>query len=82
MQLDPAPWPGEPFPHELGMMIARRRATVEHPFGTLKAWMGATHFRTKTLAKVRTEMSLLLAYNLKRAIAILGAGPLMAAMRA
>ena len=60
-----------------------RRATVEHPFGTLNAWMGATHFRTKTLAKVRTEMSLhVLAYNLKRVIAILGTGPLLAAMRA
>ena len=60
-----------------------RRATVEHPFGTLKAWMGATHFRTRTLEKVRTEMSLhVLAYNLKRVIAILGAQPLMEAMRA
>jgi transposase len=35
-----------------------RRATVEHVFGTLKAWMGATHFQTRTLEKVRTEMSL------------------------
>jgi transposase len=60
-----------------------RRATVEHPFGTLKAWMGATHFQTKTLAKVRTEMSLqVLAYNLKRLIEILGVRPLIAAMRA
>jgi hypothetical protein len=60
-----------------------RRATVEHPFGTLKAWMGATHFRTKTLDKVRTEMSLhVLAYNLRRVIAILGPQPLMQAMRA
>ena len=60
-----------------------RRATVEHTFGTLKAWMGATHFRTRTLDKVRTEMSLhVLAYNLKRMIAILGAKPLMQAMRA
>jgi transposase len=60
-----------------------RRQTVEHPFGTLKAWMGATHFLTRTLDKVRTEMSLLvLAYNLKRMIAILGAEPLMAAIRA
>jgi len=60
-----------------------RRATVEHPFGTLKAWMGATHFKTRTLDKVRTEMSLhVLAYNLKRMIAILGTQPLMAAMRA
>jgi len=60
-----------------------RRATVEHTFGTLKAWMGATHFRTRTLKRVRTEMSLhVLAYNLKRMIAILGVQPLMAAMRA
>jgi transposase len=60
-----------------------RRATVEHPFGTLKAWMGATHFKMRTLDKVRTEMSLqVLAYNLKRVIAILGSKPLMAAMRA
>ena len=60
-----------------------RRATVEHPFGTLKAWMGATHFKTRTLEKVRTEMSFhVLAYNLKRVIAIVGAQPLMEAMRA
>ena len=60
-----------------------RRATVEHTFGTLKAWMGATHFRTRTLEKVKTEMSLhVLAYNLKRMIAVLGVQPLMAAMRA
>jgi transposase len=60
-----------------------RRATVEHPFGTLKAWMGATHFKTKRLENVRTEMSLhVLAYNLKRMIAILGVQSLMAAIRA
>jgi Transposase DDE domain len=60
-----------------------RRATVEHPFGTLKAWMGATHFKTKTLENVRTEMSLhVLAYNIKRVIAILGTQPLMEAIRA
>jgi len=60
-----------------------RRATAEHPFGTLKAWMGATHFKMRTLDKVKTEMSLhVLAYNLKRVIAILGPGPLMQAMRA
>src|SRR5476651_1184646 len=59
-----------------------RRATVEHPFGTLKAWMGATHLKTRTLDKVRTEMSLhVLAYNLKRVIAILGIQPLMQAIR-
>jgi hypothetical protein len=60
-----------------------RRQTAEHPFGTIKAWMGATHFRLRTLEKVRTEMSLhVLAYNLKRIIAILGAKPLIQAMRA
>ena len=60
-----------------------RRQTAEHPFGTLKAWMGATHFLTRTLPRVRTEMSLhVLAYNLKRMLAILGTQPLMAALRA
>jgi transposase len=60
-----------------------RRATAEHPFGTLKAWMGGAHFKMKTLDKVKTEMSLhVLAYNLKRVIAILGPKPLMEAMRA
>ena len=60
-----------------------RRQTVEHPFGTLKAWMGATHFLTKTMPRVSTEMSLhVLAYNLKRAMQILGIAPLMKAIRA
>ena len=60
-----------------------RRATVEHPFGTLKAWMGATHFKTRTLDKVRTEMSLhVLAYNLKRVVAMLGPQSLIEAIRA
>ena len=60
-----------------------RRQTVEHPFGTIKTWMGYTHFLTKTLPKVRTEMSLhVLAYNLKRVINILGTEPLLKAMRA
>jgi hypothetical protein len=59
-----------------------RRQTVEHVFGTLKAWMGSSHFLTKTLSRVQTEMSLqVLAYNLKRAIKILGAGSLIAAMK-
>jgi hypothetical protein len=48
-------------------MMRVRRQTVEHPFGTIKYWMGWTHFLMKTLARVRTEMSLhVLAYNLKR----------------
>ncbi len=60
-----------------------RRQTVEHPFATLKAWMGATHFLTKRLAGVGTEMSLhALAYNLKRVMQIMGVVPLMQAMRA
>jgi transposase len=60
-----------------------RRQTVEHPFGTIKAWMGATHFQMRTLPKVATEMALhVLAYNLKRMMRILGVGGLMAAMRA
>ncbi|MDT5145028.1 MAG: hypothetical protein QOI79_4395 [Mycobacterium sp.] len=60
-----------------------RRQTVEHPFGTLKAWMGSTHFLTKTLEKVRTEMSLhVLAYNIKRMIQILGIRPLLEAIKA
>ena len=60
-----------------------RRQTAEHPSGTLKARMGATHFLTRTLKRVGTEMSLhVLAYNMKRVIAILGVGPLMAAIRA
>ena len=59
-----------------------RRQTVEHPFGTLKAWMGATHFLTRTLPRVSTEMSLhVLAYNMKRVMKILGTGALMEAIR-
>lgn len=64
-------------------VMRTRRQTVEHPFGTLKDWMGATHFLTKTLERVSTEMSLhVLAYNLKRVMKILGVGPLMAAIQA
>ena len=60
-----------------------RRSTVEHPFGTLKAWMGYNHFLTRTLPRVSTEMSLhVLAYNMKRLMAIKGVKPLIAAMKA
>jgi Transposase DDE domain len=60
-----------------------RRQTVEHPFGTIKAWMGATHFQMRRLPKVASEMALnVLAYNMKRVIQILGVAGLMAAMRA
>jgi hypothetical protein len=62
--------------------MRQRRETVEHTFGTIKSWMGATHFQMKTLKRVATEMALhVLAYNLKRVINILGINQLMAAMR-
>ena len=65
-----------------GAMRIRRR-TVEHVFGTIKDWMGRSHFKTRTLKKVATEMSLhILAYNIKRAIALLGVPRLMEAMKA
>jgi hypothetical protein len=60
-----------------------RRCTVEHPYGTIKFWMGATHFLKKGLENVKTEMSLhALAYNFKRLIAILGIEAIMSAIRA
>jgi transposase len=59
-----------------------RRRIVEHPFGTIKAWMGHTHFLMKRLPNVKTEISLhVLAYNMKRVIQMLGTAPLMAAIR-
>ena len=64
-------------------MMRIRRQTVEHPFGTIKAWMGATHFLTRTIERVSTEMSLhVLAYNMKRVIKVLGSDTVMKAMRA
>jgi len=60
-----------------------RRATVEHPFGTIKSWMGSTHFSMKSLSRVSTEMSLhVLAYNLKRVINLIGTRRLIAAIEA
>src|SRR5205814_3927262 len=60
-----------------------RRQTVEHPFGTIKSWMGSTHFHMKTLHNVSTEMALhVLAYNMKRVMSILGVAELMEAIRA
>jgi len=59
-----------------------RAQTVEHPFGTLKLWMGARHFLMKRLENVQTEMSLhVLAYNLKRMISIVGVPALMQIVR-
>ena len=63
--------------------MRQRRETAEHPFGTIKARMGATHFLMKRLKNVRTEMALsVLAYNLTRVMNILGIVPLITAMRA
>jgi transposase len=63
--------------------MRQRRETVEHPFGTLKMRMGATHFLMKRLPKVATEMALhVLAYNLTRVMNIIGVQPLLAVMRA
>ena len=63
--------------------MRQRRETAEHPFGTLKMRMGATHFLMKRLPKVATEMALhVLAYNLTRVMNIIGMQPLMAAIRA
>ena len=63
--------------------MRRRRETVEHPFGTLKMRMGATHFLMKTLPKVASEMALsVLAYNLTRVMKLVGTGALLAAIRA
>ena len=59
-----------------------RRSSVEHPYGTIKSWMGATHFLTKGLERVTTEMSLhVLAYNFRRLIAVLGVAGMLAAIR-
>jgi hypothetical protein len=64
-------------------MMRRRRVTVEHPFGTLKAWMGSTHFLTRTLPRVSTEMSLhVLACNMRRMLNLMGPKLLIEAIRA
>jgi hypothetical protein len=76
-------------PHERSEPAHHLRASLvnivatEPPFGTLKAWMGSTHFLTRTLEKVKTEMSLqVLAYNMKRMINIFGVNPPMQAIAA
>jgi DDE family transposase len=62
--------------------MRQRRETAEHPFGTIKARMGATHFLTRTLPKVAIEMALaVLAYNLTRVMNIMGVKPMIAAMQ-
>ncbi len=64
-------------------MMRMRRCTVEHPFGTIKAWMGATHLQMRRMKNVRTEMALhVLAYNIKRLINMIGVRPLLKALAA
>ena len=64
-------------------MMRIRRETAEHPFGTIKGWMGSQHFKMKTLKHVSTEMSLhVLAYNLKRAINLFGTKGLLEMVQA
>jgi len=64
-------------------MMQLRKQTVEHPFGTIKSWMGMSHFKTKTLKRVSTEMSLhVLAYNLTRMINIIDVKTLIKAIEA
>lgn len=59
-----------------------RRGTVEHPFGTIKAWMGTSHFLTRRLRNVKTEIALnVLAYNIKRMVALIGIQGLMSALK-
>ena len=62
--------------------MRQRRETFEHPFGTIRARMGATHFLMKTLPRVATEMALhVLVYNLTRVMKLIAPGPLIATMR-
>ena len=85
-----ARWGHEPVleDHEQRMdknptMVQLRKQTVEHPFGTIKSWMGMHHFKTRTLQRVSTEMSLhVLAYNITRLINILGVKPLIKSIEA
>jgi hypothetical protein len=61
--------------------VTARRSTAEHPFGTIKCWMGATHFLMKRLPKVATEMAFnVLAYNMRRVMTILGVATLLEAL--
>ena len=63
--------------------MRQRCETIEHPCGTIKSWMGSTHFQMRTLKRVGTEMVLhVLAHNLKRVMNIMGISPLIAAMSA
>jgi transposase len=64
-------------------ILDRRRESVEHPFGTIKQWTNQGAFLMRRLANVRGEFSLtVLAYNIKRAITLVGVPGLIAAVRA
>ena len=77
--IDDDPLAGEDDPTKIPL----RSKTVEHPFGTITAWMGATHFKMKTLANVATETALhVLAYNMMRVMTIVGVAGLIQAIRA
>ncbi len=68
---------------EIPDLMRTRRSTVEHPFGTIKAWMGATHFQMRRLVNVKTEMAMnILAYNIKRTINLIGVRCLIRAIAA
>ena len=63
--------------------MRQRKRLVEHPYGTIKHWMGSTHFLMKRLPNVQAEMSLhVLAYNLRRAINVLGVPKIMEQLQA
>mgnify|MGYP005632359651 FL=1 len=63
--------------------LAVRSMTVEHPYGTIKSWMGATHFKMRTLKNVATEMALhVLAYNMTRVMNLMGIPAMINAMKA
>jgi len=69
--------------NEVPGVMRVRRCTVEHPFETINAWMGATHFQMRELRNVRSEMAFhVLAYNIKRVINMIGAGALLKAITA
>ena len=83
MRAEPSTLAGEVQLDADPQAMRRRRETVEHPFGTIKARMGATHFLMKTLPRVASEMALqVLAYNLTRVMNIVGTKALMVAIRA
>jgi hypothetical protein len=63
-------------------ILDRRREVVEHPFGSIKQWMYQGAFLMRGLENVRAEFSLTaLVYNLRRALNVLGVGPMTAALR-